>query len=169
MSSRLFFELCEEGQAVYYSGTVNGTDPSGHLWDSLQPMGGMLSAIHPRANVWLSAPDTSAMLHYDASHNFLVQVRGSKTVQLVDSRHWAKIGLVSRLHPATRQAQANISQYETMRRLWIEQVRIKTARLSSGDVLFIPAFYFHAVTSEVSNASIKTSPDNLNPDSNWRP
>jgi len=150
MTGQEFFRLCDEHGAVYYSGSINSTDPTGRLWSSLQPMTGLLHSNPDDAQpgtMRLSAANIQSQARYDPLHSLLVQLRGNKTVRLVAARHWAAIGSVSRLHPATGQAQANLSSLSTVHQLTMQNIEVSSAELSPGDVLFVPAFQFASSSS----------------------
>lgn len=86
-------------------------------------------------NVFLSAQHVAIRTHYDASHNFLVQVRGTKRVLLLDP---GSVPLYPESHPSHRQAQPLSFFSQT-------SPPVMEAVLNEGDVLYIPPYVLHHV------------------------
>ena len=58
-----------------------------------------------RSMVWVAHAGARAQLHYDKSHNFLVQVLGFKTVHLFPPAAFGAAHLFASIHPSRRQSQ----------------------------------------------------------------
>ena len=94
---------------------ISHTSPPLHLFTSpafspVSPLeeAGLADSRVPRTdrkvNLWLSTPNATARMHFDASANLFVQVRGRKRFVLVDPIHWDALRLHPQLHPANRQS-----------------------------------------------------------------
>jgi hypothetical protein len=100
-------------------------------------------------SLWVSAQGILAWLHYDGNgcHNLNVQVRGSKEVLLFHPNE------LPRLYPQTsdeRPDMLSFSKVNVANPDFAAYPRFRDARavrgtIGEGDVLFIPAFWFHSV------------------------
>ena len=105
----------------------------------------------PSVNLWLGL-DASTPLHWDASDNLLVQVCGRKRVRLYAP------GESRRLHPFRNSVDGprnasqivDIAAAEAAPERWpgFADAVWEEASLGTGDMLFIPAGWWHATTSE---------------------
>lgn len=92
----------------------------------------------PEVNVWMGSRGTTATMHYDTSHNFYVPIEGNKRFLLMPpSAH--ELGLQPSLHPHYRHLRQEKSVISHVNSNAMEIV------VGPGDVLFIPAFWFHEV------------------------
>ena len=80
--------------------------------------------------------------------NFFTQISGNKTFSLYNPSAYKNLYLYPSIHPARRQSQ--IEQHNEI------EVASMKAHLQSGDVLYIPPFWFHTVRSD-SKHSISLS------------
>eukprot|EP00937_MAST-01D_sp_MAST-1D-sp2_P002979 g2979.t1 len=92
-------------------------------------------AAPPRTNLWLGGR-TAYATHYDTSHNFLVQLHGTKRVELWPPHAWRRIRPFPFHHPAFGAAQARGSELPPAA---VEAV------LKPGDVLYLPPYWWHRV------------------------
>eukprot|EP01031_Cornospumella_fuschlensis_P029398 gene29398-35487_t len=60
-------------------------------------------------NIWITQPDITATLHYDAVNNLFIQVQGSKRVVLYPPRMVGELYVHGRLHPHA--CQSRLDQY----------------------------------------------------------
>lgn len=92
-----------------------------------------------QTTIWLSSKHTITPLHFDISHNFFVQVFGSKHFLLLPPNETTTLSLYPSLHPGRQSVrfpqQASLSAYA------YEVV------LEEGDILYIPPHWLHQVTS----------------------
>ncbi|KAL1521038.1 hypothetical protein AB1Y20_022593 [Prymnesium parvum] len=99
-------------------------------------------------NLWLGGAGVTASTHYDASVNFFAQLHGSKQFILTAPAAENLLQPYSFLHPHFRRAQRPLQNSSSH---WLS-----LAELRKGDVLFLPAFYFHEVTA-TSTVSISVN------------
>jgi hypothetical protein len=94
-------------------------------------------------NVWIGSGGNVSPLHYDAADNLLVQVKGQKRLTLFDPsqspllyRHGAPRHNMSRVNITA----PDLAAYPNFRRS-----RAVSCTLMPGEILFIPAFWWHHV------------------------
>ena len=112
--------------------------------------------------VWLSQGGVVTPLHYDYYHNFYHQLHGTKTFLLFPPSAHAALHLFPALHPAHRSTQLRPWHNRTVPPSHIWRKRPKFPQdvgegegvpvghevtLHPGDVLFVPALWFHQVTT----------------------
>lgn len=107
--------------------------------------------------LWIGSQGNSANLHYDATHNFYLQIRGRKRFLLISPEMWDNIHCHPRLHPSDRQSLAEFLTAETdegwaamqkkLPRIKNVKGHVIEAILEEGQVLYIPPFWFHNVES----------------------
>ena len=83
-------------------------------------------------NVAMSGNSVSVRSHYDASHNFLVQILGTKRLLLMPPN---SVEMYPETHPAHRQIQP----------LPRQQAQVLEVVLHPGDMVYIPPFWIHHV------------------------
>ncbi len=119
----------------------------------------------PLLRLWVSSKGTIALPHYDLEHNLFFQLSGEKTFTISPPSSYPLYNPFPFLHPQWRQSQ---------RRELISATAVKEAskkcinhddndevnvpvwdiKLESGDVLYLPALYFHSVESGVESSSL---------------
>ena len=102
-------------------------------------------------NFWLSAAGNITPLHYDSSNNFLAQIHGRKEVTLFSPDQAALLYPLdaTALHPYVSQVNYLRPDLEQFPRF--TEANGTRLMLEAGDVLFIPAFWWHGVrTLEMS-------------------
>eukprot|EP00039_Didymoeca_costata_P007150 m.96794 g.96794 ORF g.96794 m.96794 type:complete len:422 (+) comp13562_c1_seq1:171-1436(+) len=98
-------------------------------------------------NIWFNLYNTSALVHYDTSHNFHIVLHGKKEFILIPpSGH--EIGLFPALHPYYRQLQ-NCSDKELLKFPDVLNITVK-----AGETIFIPAYWFHRVSTPSSEGAV---------------
>ena len=114
-----------------------------------------------QVNFWFGPGNNFTPLHYDASNNFLAQIRGRKQVILCPPRE------IARLYPfpfsyadnpfgyaANHMSQVNVLSPDLTRfPAWAHADRA-LLELGPGDMLFIPLYWWHAVWGIDQNMSI---------------
>lgn len=113
--------------------------------------------VEKMTKLWIGgSAGTVANLHYDATHNFFHQVRGSKTFLLFEPSTWKHMCMYSRLHPGHRQSKLNLAHtYATLLPMCNDLYNVRHVRkvtLHQGDTLYLPPFWFHQVTTVESPA-----------------
>jgi hypothetical protein len=91
--------------------------------------------------IWVAGSHIVTHTHYDSYYNMFVMVTGRKRFQLAPPEAWPQMNLYPALHPRFRQSQSqfwpnvlhNVTTYEVV--------------LNPGEVLYLPPFWFHRVTS----------------------
>eukprot|EP00940_MAST-03C_sp_MAST-3C-sp2_P001043 g1043.t1 len=109
-----------------------------------------ISTTTPRTgslNVQLSGRGVSVRAHYDASHNFLVQIYGHKRVLLAAP---GEFPTYPEPHPAARQIQQE-------RALRSASVDVLETVMRPGDVLYIPPYWIHHVDYDRDDMGISVN------------
>jgi hypothetical protein len=159
-----------------YIDLLAGADISdGQLYAALLPIRTTLPELWPdvrfppfvdedkcrQVNFWFGPGNNFTPLHYDASNNFLAQIRGRKQVILCPPRE------IARLYPfpfsyadnpfgyaANHMSQVNVLSPDLTRfPAWAHADRA-LLELGPGDMLFIPLYWWHAVWGIDQNMSI---------------
>lgn len=86
-------------------------------------------------------------LHYDEQHNLLCQARGRKLVLLGPPEQWQCFYPFPVGHPCDRQSQVSPRDPDLWRFPRWRQASLAHTVLQPGDVLFIPAYWWHHVES----------------------
>ena len=119
--------------------------------------GNILSRISPghgNPRIWLSkplAPDTDikVVMHYDTHHNFNVQVAGTKKFWLLPPSAWRSVAPNPVFHPSDRHSRLPLSEVSAILQQDTNgRQKLLQATLSSGEMLYIPPYYFHAVEAQ---------------------
>lgn len=97
--------------------------------------------ITNKRNIWITNGAVTSETHYDCDHNLYHVLRGSKVFYLAAPEQLLHMKMVPRVHPSDRQSQLSWDQV-TKRGVHVEEVLVK-----AGESLFVPAFWFHRVTS----------------------
>jgi hypothetical protein len=117
-------------------------------------------------NMWIGLPGVSTPLHYDGVHNSYVQVSGFKRFVLMSPSAWKHVHLFPKLHPSSRMSQLDMQSLENELMQCRttnsdESISIFEVTLQPGDLLYIPPFWFHHVsTVSESTSSITISNNN---------
>jgi len=106
-------------------------------------------------NLWSGSNNITTPLHYDVTHNFYVQIRGRKRFVLFPPKDWRKLYLFPRVHPSSRSSQiaAQMPDVDTKSFPDFEGAQPYEVVLEAGDVLFIPAYWFHQPTAITTTAA----------------
>ncbi|XP_036756403.1 tRNA wybutosine-synthesizing protein 5 isoform X2 [Manis pentadactyla] len=91
----------------------------------------------------ISSPGLQLWTHYDVMDNFLIQVTGKKRVVLFSPRDAQYLYL-----SGTKSEVLNIDKPDLAKYPLFSKARRYECSLKGGDVLFIPALWFHNVISE---------------------
>jgi hypothetical protein len=128
---------------------------TGRPEEHLPGVSSMLPALEPggeyrfrRDRIWISPGETITPLHHEVTHNLLAQLEGDKVVTLYSPRErramyphppWSRMPHVSRVAAHDPDLSAH--------RRFADAVP-HVAKLAPGDVLFIPALWWHWVRTE---------------------
>ncbi|KAF6116803.1 tRNA-yW synthesizing protein 5 [Phyllostomus discolor] len=91
----------------------------------------------------ISSPGLQLWTHYDVMDNFLIQVKGKKRVVLFSPRDAQYLYL-----SGTKSEVLNIDNPDLAKYPLFSKARRYECSLKAGDVLFIPALWFHNIISE---------------------
>lgn len=107
-----------------------------------------------RSTLWISRGEPSSPLHFDRFDNFLVMVRGSKTVYLLppgEARHLSP-------HPHSsvlpHMSSLDLQQPDLQKHPRSSRLRGFRADIAETDLLFIPAYWWHQVQSYGLNIAV---------------
>jgi hypothetical protein len=107
-------------------------------------------------NVWIGTSNVTTVLHYDAYHNTYVQLYGHKRFLLAPPRAFWGLYLYPATHPSDRQSQVRpgLLDPDLGEFPGFEGVPFWQADLLPGDVLCLPAFWFHQVQAKSDSISV---------------
>lgn len=102
-------------------------------------------------NLWFGGSGNVTPLHYDAANNFLAQICGKKRVTLFDPMQTAKIYPFPITAKTPNMSYVNIEEPDFDRFPEFRSAQPIELVLGAGDLLFLPAYWWHHVRSlEVS-------------------
>ncbi|WP_165839766.1 cupin-like domain-containing protein [Mycobacterium montefiorense] len=105
-------------------------------------------------NLWFGPGNNVTPLHYDLPNNLLTQVRGRKQVVLCPPREIARVYPFPFGYLGNHISQVNVADPDLTRfPAWADADRA-LVELGPGDMLFIPACWWHAVCGIDQNISI---------------
>jgi hypoxia-inducible factor 1-alpha inhibitor (HIF hydroxylase) len=116
-----------------------------------------------RANGWgpltsnvlfVGAPSVTTELHFDEQQNVYAQIRGRKRVQLLPPESFAELAVYPLTHPCDRQCQVRLARPDLARFPGLARVGPLETVLEPGDLLLLPAFWFHWLTSLEETVSV---------------
>ena len=107
------------------------------------------------AHFWFGPRGVRTRPHYDMSHNFFVQVFGTKTFYLAPPRAAPWWYIYPWNHPSARHAQLDwphtaTSRFPLATQGWAGQgagAQLMDATVGPGDVLFLPSLWIHGTES----------------------
>lgn len=108
----------------------------------------------PRVNLWLSnRANITTSMHYDSEENFFLQLSGSKKFIISSPSHTHLYQPHSTLHPQWRQAQFPNRRIDSATDSinGVDGVSWEV-ELFQGDMLYIPPYYYHQVTTTSINS-----------------
>ena len=109
----------------------------------------------------------NAAAHYDGGRNFIAMIRGRKRYILSPPSECSHLSLLPRGHPSARHSTVNWSDLDEVRRNEaFYSAKATEAIISSGDILYIPSYYFHYIVSQ--DASIQCNARSGSPDNEDR-
>jgi Cupin-like domain len=154
--------------AEYIDLLAGGAISDGNLYAALLPIRTALPELWPdvrfppfvdegkyrQVNFWFGPGNTFTHLHYDTANNFLAQIRGRKQVILCPPSE------ITRLYPypfsywANRFSQVDVLSPDLTRFPAWAHADHALLELGPGEMLFIPVFWWHAVSGIDQNIAI---------------
>lgn len=150
LTMRAFWEELEAGRS-WIDEQALSTLPG--LEDDLRMAELMGSRPRLELNLWLGR-GTKSGLHFDPMDNFLIMIRAHKFVALASSREAA------RLYPfvgSIMRSQLDVERPDFVRFPRAADVEMQVGRISPGDVLYIPAGWWHYVASPTATPHISVT------------
>ena len=161
-SSREYWYVSEKLKGGLHNPLLQAISPDFVAY--LQPLATELPAIH--ANLWTASAGASCASHYDTDDNFFLQIRGTKRIIIADPSARDVYHPHCALHPRWRQARRTLSRPDDIRAAALKQHDLRSSppatralpkvwevTLKAGEMLYIPAFYFHTVTTQESDGA----------------
>jgi hypothetical protein len=112
------------------------------------------------SNIWFGGRGSNMRAHYDAMHNFHVQIQGQNRFLLYPPSHWRYLYLHPRLHASHRYSQVNPDDYNRKEYPLYEFAnKISDSgpfevTLEEGNILYVPPYWIHEVESVGPKISI---------------
>jgi len=151
-----FWKLVREQETSPSEAFVLGSPSQAEMENQQNTFGRLLPRKATRA-IWFGPAGIKSLPHYDMSDNFYVQVFGHKTFYLATPTKFAPWYTFPFSHPSSRHSQFEwplkesiADQYPLAR----QQIVLLQADLGPGDVLYIPAMWWHATESQDINLGI---------------
>lgn len=153
--------------AEYIDGLESGECTDGRLYATVIPLRETLPELaddigYPpyfdreacsSAHIWYGPGSNRSPLHYDASHNFLTQIRGRKEVKLYPPREIHNLYPFPFHYAASHVSRVDVSTPDSVRFPKYENATSAVVHIEPGDMLFIPLFWWHSVFGVDQNIS----------------
>jgi len=98
-------------------------------------------------NLWIGTGGNVSPLHYDMSENLLSQLRGRKRVLLFEPKQTSLLYPFPAHSKIPHMSQLNIDQLDIEKFPKFQKAKYMECLLEPGEMLFIPAFWWHQVYS----------------------
>ena len=98
-------------------------------------------------NLWIGTGGNVSQLHYDMSENLLSQLRGRKRVLLFEPKQTSLLYPFPAHSKIPHMSQLNIDQLDIDKFPKFQKAKYMECLLEPGEMLFIPAFWWHQVYS----------------------
>lgn len=165
VSSSEFFEIANSitrpDQMFYYS-VISFDDISETLKSDLHPLEPLIavppsmrssvsnlnisnSSNHRLTTLWVGPSGATTRLHYDSFDNFYIQIYGRKRFVIFPPEQHRSFYLNAYWHSGAQQAQVDIDNIDLDTFPLFKAANGMDAILNPGDVLFLPALWFHHV------------------------
>jgi len=184
MDSREFFDLVtaapggngrlasgdarRRGDYVYFSGELRHQALRGIAEDAPIPEEFVFSpggkSLPARSYLWVGSAGATTTFHYDDSHNCYAQLIGRKRFWLLPPEAHHSLHLYPQVHPSERQSQVPWQPTPGKWKLrgdagfkffaFAKLSRVLVADLKPGDVLLLPATWFHYVEALTPSVSV---------------
>ena len=100
------------------------------------------SKDHMNVNMWMQHGGVTTGMHYDPSHNFFLQVKGTKRFLIAPPDAHSRLRLYPFHHPRDRQ-----SQLEEDSSTNDQKVEVIVVDMKPGDLFYLPPYHFHRVVT----------------------
>mmetsp|Transcript_10579 Transcript_10579/g.15571 ORF Transcript_10579/g.15571 Transcript_10579/m.15571 type:complete len:474 (+) Transcript_10579:16-1437(+) len=140
--------ICEEGSTEFLFDELVFFQPNKDNLYLVQPE--KQKGIHCRFGM----PGLSIAAHFDGSRNTIVVLSGSRRYLLAHPRECSKLGLYPIDHPSARHSRLKWTN-GTLDGSW-RKARLSEVVLQAGDVLYLPAHWFHLIVSLDVNVQCNT-------------
>jgi hypothetical protein len=132
----------------YYFKNPTALVPDGHDDSATLPVLGEYIDRALLRNLWISGGGITVGLHFDAAENFNFQLRGDKTFELYPPgvRAYYPMPMFSQTAHISRVFRDGPA-LDSMRFPRFDPTLVTRVRLQAGDVIYIPAYWWHQVTS----------------------
>ncbi|ACY13859.1 Transcription factor jumonji [Haliangium ochraceum DSM 14365] len=108
-----------------------------------------------RPKMWMGPSHTETPLHRDLIDNFLAQVWGFKQMRLISPAHTAKLyAIAENLNPYYQPSQLDADRPDLAQFPMCADVPYTDCVLSPGDILYLPAGWWHRVRSLEPSLSV---------------
>ncbi len=107
-------------------------------------------------NIWFGPGGTATPLHYDPFENLFAQIYGKKSFELVHPGDLGLTYLRALESDAPHISDVHCKSIDLERFPKFTDARRASIVLGSGDLLFLPAWWFHEVTSLETSISVNT-------------
>jgi Cupin-like domain len=107
-----------------------------------------------RPHFWLSAKGNVSPLHFDLAHNLLTQVIGRKHLRLFGPEQTSLLYPFARTSKIPHMSRVDIDRPDLAAFPKFAQARSVDVQLEEGQMLFMPIFWWHHVTSLDTSASV---------------
>lgn len=147
-------ELSKKEKCNYYMAVQNIKRALPQLNDDII-LPEYVGKVHMGPYLWIAPEKHYEYTHFDPDDGLLFIISGQKTVKLF---HWKYL---ENMYPnpfgskgRTIQSQVDLNNINFKQYPLFKDVECDTCVLKTGDMLFIPAFYFHQVTSDEVTISV---------------
>ncbi len=151
------------GPLMYWTSDVRGTplNNSVSTWPALRVFDdlGIDSVDDDAVHVpmlWISHPTVAAQTHYDKSHNYFVQLWGSKTVTLFPPAYSRFMYSYPSVHAGRKMSQVpfmdEVDAFPNATQLKGYEVELK-----AGEMLYIPPYWWHYIRAGGDDVAISLS------------
>ena len=149
----------DSGHFMYYSRPVVGGEFA-PLTADLEPRSFLFvdrSEAGNSTNVWLGGQGVVTETHYDMSHNFYLQLDGTKRFELSPPSAYRQLRLHPWIHPLGIFTQRGAEECKDLPECVAELPSGHTIELQPGELLYIPPFWFHRVIAPTDRAAISVN------------
>jgi hypothetical protein len=114
----------------------------------------LLDFAPERVYLWMGGAGTIAQTHFDAEPNWFVQIVGQKRFLISPPQDWESFCPFPLLHSHDRQSQVNYSNPQESHCELFGQATVLEALLEPGDLLYLPAYWWHRVETISDSISV---------------
>lgn len=147
-----YVDKIQTGADVGYASQLPLLEYFPELLRVLQPPRYFSTSLLTQANIWIGPAGTNSNLHCDPDHNLFFQVEGRKRVRLISPKDSKPLKPVrNTFHDMYSPVDLTDSaQLEELARV----VKVYETVVEPGDVLYIPAFWWHNIDSLAPSVSL---------------